>query len=392
MSMFEDRRWKTWLIVAGILVLSLSSVYTYYITDKLIEREKSTIELISIVYEDMSSNEDLDANLNIAFEVLKLNKSIPVMLVTKNDEIESQFNFLPQGESNDAYLKRELEKIKRKGPEPFVIKDFITPNNPSIKYVYYKNSKLLQILSLFPLFQLLLIATFVAYALYGLNAARRAEQNRVWAGLAKETAHQLGTPISAIMAWISLLETTLEKNDANQEVLFELDKDVKRLNLIAERFSKVGSKPELKEVSIVDVVDQAVDYMKRRASRHVKFVFDKETLPTLSAKINPPLFEWVVENLLRNALDAMDGKGNIVIDIYAENDKICLDISDTGKGIPANKFKAVFEPGYSTKKRGWGLGLSLAKRIIEMYHKGRIFVKESKPNVGTTFTIQLPTR
>lgn len=392
MSMFEDRRWKTWLIVAGILVLSLSSVYTYYITDKLIEREKSTIELISIVYEDMSSNEDLDANLNIAFEVLKLNKSIPVMLVTKNDEIESQFNFLPQGESNDAYLKKELEKIKRKGPEPFVIKDFITPNNPSIKYVYYKNSKLLQILSLFPLFQLLLIATFVAYALYGLNAARRAEQNRVWAGLAKETAHQLGTPISAIMAWISLLETTLEKNDANQEVLFELDKDVKRLNLIAERFSKVGSKPELKEVSIVDVVDQAVDYMKRRASRHVKFVFDKETLPALSAKINPPLFEWVVENLLRNALDAMDGKGNIVIDIYAENDKICLDISDTGKGIPANKFKAVFEPGYSTKKRGWGLGLSLAKRIIEMYHKGRIFVKESKPNVGTTFTIQLPTR
>ena len=225
-----------------------------------------------------------------------------------------------------------------------------------------------------------------------MNAARRAEQNRVWAGLAKETAHQLGTPISAIMAWISLLENTLEKNDANQEIILELDKDVKRLNLIAERFSKVGSKPELTEVSVKSVVDIAVDYMKRRASRNVKFVYDHEGIPDLKAKINPPLFEWVVENLLRNALDAMDGKGNIVIDIYEENQKVCLDVSDTGKGIPPGKFKAVFDPGFSTKKRGWGLGLSLAKRIIDMYHKGRIFVKESKPNVGTTFTIQLPHR
>lgn len=391
MSVFQDRRWKTWLIVAGVIVLTLSSVYTYYITNKLVEREKESINLIAMVYEEMSRNQDLDANMNIMLEVLEQNKSIPVMLVTQGGEIQAQSNFHSENDTlNQDLLKKELEKIKKNGPEPFITKIYQNSNSSTITYVYYKNSQLLRILSLFPLFQLLLIATFVAYALYGLNAARRAEQNRVWAGLAKETAHQLGTPISAIMAWISLLETTLEKNDENHEVLVELDKDVKRLNLIAERFSKVGSKPELSDVSIVDIVDQAVDYMKRRASRHVKFIFDKEKLPDLNAKVNPPLFEWVVENLLRNALDAMDGKGNIVIDIYDENNKVCLDISDTGKGIPANRFKAVFEPGYSTKKRGWGLGLSLAKRIIEMYHKGRIFVKESKPNVGTTFTIQLP--
>ena len=393
MALFEDRRWKTWLVVAGILVLALSTAYTYYVTNKLAEREANTIELISLVLDDMSENQDDFVSLNVHIDVLSRNKTIPLMLVNENGDIESQFNFHPEEEElNLDMLNKELERIKQNGPEPFIIENPISPNYSITKYIYYKHSRLLQLLSLFPLFQLLLIATFVAYGLYGLNAARRAEQNRVWAGLAKETAHQLGTPISAIMAWISLLENTLEKNDANQEIILELDKDVKRLNLIAERFSKVGSKPELKEVSVKSVVDIAVDYMKRRASRNVKFIYDHEGIPDLKAKINPPLFEWVVENLLRNALDAMDGKGNIVIDIYEENQKVCLDVSDTGKGIPPGKFKAVFDPGFSTKKRGWGLGLSLAKRIIDMYHKGRIFVKESKPNVGTTFTIQLPSK
>ncbi len=393
MKIFEDRRWKVWLILAGILVLALSTTYTYYVTNKLAEREANTIELISLVLDDMSENQDDLTSLNVHLDVLARNKTIPLMLVNENGDIESQFNFQPDGDELDQeLLNRELEKIKAKGPEPFVIENQIQPNYKLTKYVYYKHSRLLQLLSLFPLFQLLLIATFVAIGLYGLNAARRAEQNRVWAGLAKETAHQLGTPISAIMAWISLLENTLEKNDANFEILMELDKDVKRLNLIAERFSKVGSKPELQKVSIKNIVELAVDYMKRRASRNVKFIFDKENMPDLQARINPPLFEWVVENLLRNALDAMDGKGNIIVDLYEENRRICLDISDTGKGIPTNKFKTVFDPGFSTKKRGWGLGLSLAKRIIEMYHKGRIFVKESKPNMGTTFTIQLPVK
>ena len=394
MKIFEDRRWKTWLIGAGIIVLTLSTVYTYYITKKLAEREANTIKLISFVYEDLfESQDDLNQDIDVHLDVISRNKTIPVMLVTEAGDIESHLNFMPEDTpADEEFLKKQLAKIKANGPPPFVIEQQIDANYSIKKYVYYKNSKLLQLLSFFPLFQLLLIATFVLYGLYGLNAASRAEQNRVWAGLAKETAHQLGTPISAIMAWISLLETTLEKNDANHEILEELDKDVKRLNLIAERFSKVGSKPELKAVSIKKVVDLAVDYMKRRASRNVKFIYDAEKMPDLIARINPPLFEWVIENLLRNALDAMDGRGNIIIDIYEENNRVCLDVSDTGKGIPGNRHKAVFEPGFSTKKRGWGLGLSLAKRIIEMYHKGKIFVKESKINSGTTFTIQLPSK
>jgi len=400
MALFQDRRWKFWLIVAGIIVLSLSTAYSYYVTDRLKEREETTIELISLVIQDLNriaeeDSENLDISMNVHLDVLAKNKSIPVLLVNEAGRVEGQYNFLPDdalAEDHQEELQAELQKIQTNGKEPFVVTSYLYANNPTESYIYYKNSKLIVLLSFFPLFQLLLIATFVAYGLYGIISARRAEQNRVWAGLAKETAHQLGTPISAIMAWISLLDNTLDKNDANQEILLELDKDVKRLNLIADRFSKVGSKPELKEVAINDVVDQALDYMKRRASRKVKFVYDTENIPVLMASINPPLFEWVVENLLRNALDAMDGKGNIVVDIYEENNRTCLDISDTGKGIPSGKFKAVFEPGFSTKKRGWGLGLSLAKRIIEMYHKGRIFVKESKINGGTTFTIQLPVR
>ena len=383
--------WKTWMIFAAILVLLLSTAYTYFVTKKLAAREKNTIDLIATVIEDLSENQDFQSDVDTELEVIKQNRDIPLMWVSERDEILEQYNFQSDGEPLDEkYLRKELERLKKEGPEPLVLTTYYTVNNTQTSYIYYKHSPTLRLLSLFPLFQLLLIATFVVIGLFGLNQAKRAEQNRVWAGLAKETAHQLGTPISAIMAWISLLDNTLEKTDANQEILTELDKDVSRLNLIAERFSKVGSKPELTKINIKELVREALDYMSRRASRNVRFIFDEEQLPDLEVHVNPPLFEWVVENLLRNALDAMDGRGNVIVDIYKENNRVCLDISDTGKGIPANRFKKVFDPGYSTKKRGWGLGLSLAKRIIEMYHKGRIYVKESKINVGTTFTIQLP--
>lgn len=390
-SMKYFRGWKAWMLFAGIVVLLLSSAYTYFVTTQLAEREKNTMVLLARVIEDMAENQDLNADFNLSLEFLTQNKTIPLMLVNDQGEIIDQYNFQPADQALDMdYLQAQLASIKAKGPEPLAVKTLSAVNNEQTTYIYFKYSKLLRLLSLFPIFQLLLIATFVGIGLFGLNQARKAEQNRVWAGLAKETAHQLGTPISAIMAWISLLDTTLEKTDANQEILTELDKDVNRLNLIAERFSKVGSKPELEPVAIKRLVIDALDYMKRRAPRQVRFIYDEQEQPDLISQVNPPLFEWVVENLLRNALDAMDGKGNIVVDLYETNQYICLDISDTGKGIPSNKFKEVFDPGYSTKKRGWGLGLSLAKRIIEMYHKGRIFVKESKLNVGTTFTIQLP--
>jgi signal transduction histidine kinase len=387
---FRNSSWKVWLIVAGAIILLISSTYTYYLTEKLKEGEQSKIELLSKAYEQLINKRDLNEDLNTEADILESNTSIPLIIVDPGDDYLEGKNFGPGLDSNQTYLKKELNKIKAQGLTAFKIESYSEDVLTNEMFVYYKHSRVLQLLSWFPLFQLLLISAFILIGYFGMTAARRAEQNRVWAGLAKETAHQLGTPISAIMAWIELLDSSLDPSDENRQVVQELDKDVKRLDLIAERFSKVGSKPELELLSIKQVVTHSVDYMRRRASRNVQFVFDTERIPDLKAKVNPPLFEWVVENLLRNALDAMDGKGNIVIDLYEQDNWVNLDISDTGKGIAAGKFKKVFEPGFSTKKRGWGLGLSLAKRIIEMYHKGKIYIKESKINIGTTFTIRIP--
>ena len=224
----------------------------------------------------------------------------------------------------------------------------------------------------------------------GLSSARQAEQNRVWVGMAKETAHQLGTPISAIVAWIEHLRGMSINRPDQLEILDELTNDVARLDLIADRFSKIGSAPNLEAKDIYKELDKARIYMQRRASRRVKFQFPETGAEKKYVNINAPLFNWVMENLLRNALDAMDGEGLIKADVYEDHEMVCIDISDTGKGIPSSKQKMVFQPGFTTKKRGWGLGLSLAKRIIEEYHEGKIFVKQSEQNQGTIFTIKLP--
>jgi signal transduction histidine kinase len=238
--------------------------------------------------------------------------------------------------------------------------------------------------------QLLLLVAFVIFGYFGFSAARKSEQNRVWAGMAKETAHQLGTPISAIIGWIEHLKMTSEDNEENLEIVAELRKDVERLELIADRFSKIGSDPVLESVNILDQLEQIKTYMQRRSPRNIQYDFpDSEGTPVYG-QINPHLFTWVLENLIRNALDAMGPKGIIKAELTANQNSISIHLSDTGKGIPANQLKKVFQPGFSTKKRGWGLGLSLAKRIIENYHRGKIFVKQSKPDEGTTFTIKLP--
>ena len=241
----------------------------------------------------------------------------------------------------------------------------------------------------FPIAQFALIGFFVGLGYYLFNAARRGEQNRVWAGMAKETAHQLGTPISAIIAWIEFLKESNTDRPEELEVIGELRNDVTRLELIADRFSKIGSEPELEKARLFDLTEEIKDYMKRRSPRKVIFDFPEEDKGQY-AMVNKHLFSWVLENLIRNSLDAMDGSGTISAQIKEDQRYITIDISDTGKGIPASKHKEVFTPGYSTKQRGWGLGLSLAKRIIEQYHKGKIFVKSSKANEGTTFSIQLP--
>jgi signal transduction histidine kinase len=272
--------------------------------------------------------------------------------------------------------------MQQEGFEP--IRDFANA-------IYFKESNILRQVRYFPFVQLLFIGVLVFFGFLSVNTARRAEQNRVWVGMAKETAHQLGTPISAIISWIDYLKTIRPNDEEINNVTKELKKDVDRLDLIADRFSKIGADPILKAENIYEVLNRCYLYMKVRAPRGVVFSFPNlDQHPPLKVSINTHLFEWVVENLLRNALDAMDGTGEILAEVYEDQDYTYIDLSDTGKGIPTSKFKMVFEPGFTTKKRGWGLGLSLAKRIVENYHSGKIFVKKSEEGKGTTFTIQLP--
>ena len=299
----------------------------------------------------------------------------------KADSLEA-FNFPEDKMNNQQFLKKKVKDFLASGQKPLIGSGYS-------REIYFFNSSLLDYIRYYPLLQIFLVGSFVALGYFLFNSSKKAEQNRVWAGMAKETAHQLGTPISAIMGWVSHLKENYRNDDNIAEITTELEKDVERLNLVADRFSKIGSSPELIARDLTHIVRGVITYMKRRASRQTTFTIDFLPSNIFVSDINIHLFEWVVENLLRNSLDAMDGTGKINVAFYEEEEYNCIDITDTGKGIPASKFKTVFNPGYSTKQRGWGLGLSLAKRIIEEYHKGKIFVKHSKIDEGTTFCIKL---
>jgi signal transduction histidine kinase len=252
------------------------------------------------------------------------------------------------------------------------------------QYIFYEDSAVLKQLQLFPVLQLILIGVFLLSSYLIFSTFRKAEQNQVWVGMAKETAHQLGTPLSSLMAWSALLEAQgVDKNSIE-----ELNKDIDRLNTITDRFSKIGSKPELHEVNMTQTVRDMIDYLDSRVSKKVTINVTAED-ESLTAHINKPLFSWVIENIVKNAIDAMDGQGKLTLHLLYENNRACIDITDTGKGIPKHQWKTVFEPGFTTKKRGWGLGLSLVKRIITQYHNGRIYVKWSESGKGTTFRIEL---
>ena len=376
-------RLKLYLGAAGAIIVAISMLYTNYLTGKLADEERKKVSLYLRAMEDLSDTDDEDAqfcDFTLHFQILQSNTTIPVMVVNDRGGIDDFINI--KGDTSTLALQKEVEKMKEEGFEP--IEGFAYS-------IYYKESTLLKQLRYFPLVQLILIAAFVGFGYMGFNSGRRAEQNRVWVGMAKETAHQLGTPISAIVAWIEHLKMIREDDEETQEVLGELRNDVSRLELIADRFSKIGSAPKLEPVNVYEELDRCRVYMQRRASRKVAFDFPEPNgQPEKTVRINPHLFDWVVENLLRNALDAMESTGKISAEVYEDSDYIYIDISDTGKGIPASKFKTVFQPGFTTKKRGWGLGLSLAKRIVEDYHKGKIFVKRSEEGQGTTFTIQMP--
>ena len=376
--------WKWLVIAAGIILLLVSVIYSNYLARALAESERDKVELYLKTLEDILDVSDLNRDVRYQQEVLQILDNIQVIFVDEQDEISYGMNFGKERDEDIEFLEKELRKINNIGTEPLSGWGGYTDK------IYYKQSRLITLLSYFPLLQLFLILGFVLVGYLGLTAARKAEQNRVWVGLAKETAHQLGTPISAILAWIENLRGINPPNEQVTEIVGELEKDVNRLELVADRFSKIGSLPTLEEVNLVDQLSKIGVYMKKRASRRITFNFPSHSDKPVYANINPHLFDWVFENLIRNSLDAMDGEGDISAKLRNEGEWVIIDLTDTGKGIAPSKHKKIFEPGYSTKKRGWGLGLSLAKRIIEQYHKGKIFVRKSDLNKGTTFYIQLP--
>lgn len=334
---------------------------------------------------------DSSTDLDFLLSIIKSNHTIPVILVDDDDNILDHLNFsLPEASdtlppwvltpANEEYLRKRLEDLKA-GPN--VIHIIIAPGMN--QHLYYEDSLLLRRLSMYPYVQLLVMAAFVFVVYYAVTSSKKAEQNKVWVGLSKETAHQLGTPISSLMGWVALLP----EYGVPDEVTEEMSKDARRLETIASRFSKIGSPPAMQTEDLNMTVSDALAYMQARISSGVKLTRDLTDEP-IPVSLSRPLLEWVMENLIKNAVDAMEGHGSLRVATFAENGNAIVEVTDSGKGIERKNFKTVFNPGYTTKKRGWGLGLTLAKRIIETYHHGKIFVKSSEPGVATTFRLSLP--
>ncbi|MFZ2907456.1 MAG: HAMP domain-containing sensor histidine kinase [Cyclobacteriaceae bacterium] len=382
-----------WIVVAVSVVISIASIYyTKILVDQLKDREKQQVILFGMAIES-TVNDDVNTNILITGEILT-KTSIPTILVDENDSILWTRNIKLDSSRNQTYINQQLrDELKVMGetydPITITLRD---PTNNEVfgaQKLYYKNSFLLTQINAYPYIQLSVIALFGFVSYLAFTYSKAAEQNRVWVGLAKETAHQLGTPLSSLMAWIEVLRD--EPGLTNKDIVAELEKDTRKLTVVTERFSSIGSIPVLKQENVVAMINNVIQYLRPRISSKVRI--DVFTLSeNIQVMVHPPLFEWVLENLCKNAVDAIGGSGTIAIKILRGSDKkVFIDISDTGKGIPRSKISMVFRPGFTTKKRGWGLGLTLAKRIIESYHNGKIFVKSSEENQGTTFRISLNT-
>ena len=384
MNFYQQRnRWKILLFLFAICIIAFTLWYTHKLAQSIAKEEIKKAEEIAYAYKILNSNSSDELELSKALDKIKLNNNIPVIWANKQDEILAEKNFDSiKVQKNKDYLQKELVKLKQ--IHQYI--DIHLPENEH-QFLYYKDSDLLVAIRKYPFYVLALVFLFFIISYAAFTSARRAEQNQVWVGLAKETAHQLGTPLSSLTAWIDILREKLSGQE-DDEMFNEMQKDIDRLVLIAERFSKIGSVPELQTFRVIDVLQNGVDYISKRASKKIHIYVKEGTDINLFAMLNPPLFEWVLENLMKNALDAMDDTGEIFAYVFERDGFINIDITDTGKGISKNNVDQIFEPGFSTKKRGWGLGLTLARRIIEEYHHGKIFVKESSLK-GTTFRIIL---
>lgn len=383
-----------WVVLAVSFMISVASIYyTNILVDQLKERERRQVQLFAKAIEYTANEEDVNSNVNfVAQEILYENNSIPIIqtdtlgnpIAYRNVDVRENWS----AKRKNDFLKREIQFMKQTyDPILLTLVDQKTGETVGHQYIYYKDSYLLNQLIAYPYIQLSVIAIFGFISYLAFSYSKAAEQNRVWVGLAKETAHQLGTPLSSLMAWIEVIREDPEMRD--KVVIDELEKDIHKLRIVTERFSSIGSTPALKKENVVSLINNVVNYLRPRVSSKIRM--DVFTLSdNITVMAHAPLFEWVIENLCKNGVDAMGNSGAIAIKILRGSDgKVFIDVSDTGKGIPRSKLEAVFKPGFTTKKRGWGLGLTLAKRIIETYHNGKIFVKQSEEGQGTTFRIAL---
>lgn len=379
------KQWKLWLVTLAIGISGVSLFISHTLITDLYNEE---VGKMSVWAEAMRSLTVADetTDLSLVLQVINSNNTIPVVVTDKQGNILATRNLSPEPHGKDSLAMLDIAVADMKRHGKTMRMDCTTKGSTVEDHIdiFYEESVMLRRLSVYPYVQLGVVSFFVLVCILALLASKRAEQNRVWVGLSRETAHQLGTPISSLMAWSEMLKETYP----DDPLLQEMDNDVRRLQLIAERFSKIGSAPELSPHNLCEVVEHVAAYFDKRTSTKVKFTCSVPPVP-LMAQINAPLFEWVIENLCKNAVDAMQGEGHICITMSDGEKGPFIEVSDTGKGIARKNFKSVFKPGFTTKKRGWGLGLSLAKRIVEEYHHGHIFVKSSEEGKGTTFRIEL---
>jgi signal transduction histidine kinase len=373
--------WRSLIAVIAIAIVSGTVFYSQYLAKKIASEEKQKVEQWVAASKAIMNNPGMD--LTLPSLIRNEQQSIPIIETNEHDSISGYINLDSAKAVNDKnYLYKKLKAFRSEN-EPIEIK--LSDNPYTANRYYYGHTILLDEIRYYPLIQLFIVALFIFFAFYSITVRNKATQNQLWAGMAKETAHQLGTPVSSLDGWVEMLK----ENNTDPKIVNEIQKDVNRLKLVSDRFGKIGSKPHLENLNLVFQVEHMVEYIRRRSSDKVRFTIDTQSANYIDAKISAPLFDWVIENLLKNALDAMEGKGEIHINIQQQEKEIIIDVADTGKGISKNNLQKVFKPGFTTKKRGWGLGLSLSKRIIEQYHKGELFVKQSEANKGTTFRIVL---
>ena len=376
----KKQQWKLGLFVLAVIIAFSSLWFTDNLVKSLAEEERKKMELWAEATREIAYIDSEVTDFTFYLKVIQYNETVPVIVANQDGVILYHRNLNPSRVGNPDYLNRQL-LLMEKNNEPIEVEIF----EDESQYVYYNDSRILVWLAYYPYVQLLVIIVFLLIAYYAFNTSRKAEQNQVWLGMSKETAHQLGTPTSSLMAWFELMK----EKEQDRVMLEELEKDINRLEKITERFSKIGSKPALNNANIIEVIDNALEYLGARSPKGIKFETNYNSSDSMVIPLNISLFDWVIENVCKNALDAMEGKGKITISLNTRGSNIYLDITDTGKGIPRGRFRTIFKPGFSTRRNGWGLGLSLSKRIIEEYHGGRIFVHQSAINEGTTIRIVL---